>query len=112
MLDGKIVNDMTIEQLCKQAVCHARAGADFVGPSDMMDGRVGALRLALDAEGHTDVGIISYSAKYASAFYGPFRDALDSTRGLATKKPTSRTRRTGGRPLLRLRWTRRKVPTC
>ena len=54
---------MTIEQLCKQAVCHARAGADFVGPSDMMDGRVGALRLALDAEGHTDVGIISYSAK-------------------------------------------------
>jgi len=86
VLDGKIVNDMTIEQLCKQAVCHARAGADFVGPSDMMDGRVGALRLALDAEGHTDVGIISYSAKYASAFYGPFRDALDSHPGFGDKK--------------------------
>merc|ERR1719282_1830165 len=85
-LDGKIVNDMTIEQLCKQAVCHARAGADFVGPSDMMDGRVGAIRLALDAEGHTDVGIISYSAKYASAFYGPFRDALDSHPGFGDKK--------------------------
>ena len=86
VLDGKIVNDMTIEQLCKQAVCHARAGADFVGPSDMMDGRVGALRMALDAEGHTDVGIISYSAKYASAFYGPFRDALDSHPGFGDKK--------------------------
>merc|ERR1711937_296663 len=86
VLDGKIVNDMTIEQLCKQAVCHARAGADFVGPSDMMDGRVGALWMALDAEGHTDVGIISYSAKYASAFYGPFRDALDSHPGFGDKK--------------------------
>jgi porphobilinogen synthase len=86
VLDGKIVNDMTIEQLCKQAVCHARAGADFVGPSDMMDGRVGALRLALDAEGFTDVGIISYCAKYASAFYGPFRDALDSHPGFGDKK--------------------------
>jgi len=86
VLDGKIVNDMTIEQLCKQAVCHANAGADYVGPSDMMDGRVGALRMALDAEGHTDVGIISYSAKYASAFYGPFRDALDSHPGFGDKK--------------------------
>ena len=86
VLDGKIVNDMTIEQLCKQAVCHARAGADFVGPSDMMDGRIGAIRMALDAEGHTDVGIISYSAKYASAFYGPFRDALDSHPGFGDKK--------------------------
>ena len=86
VLDGKIVNDMTIEQLCKQAVCHAEAGADFVGPSDMMDGRVGAIRMALDAEGHTDVGIISYSAKYASAFYGPFRDALDSHPGFGDKK--------------------------
>jgi len=86
VLDGKIVNDQTIEQLCKQAVCHARAGADFVGPSDMMDGRIGALRLALDAEGWTDVGIISYSAKYASAFYGPFRDALDSHPGFGDKK--------------------------
>merc|ERR1719353_986202 len=84
--DGKILNDETIEQLCKQAICQARAGSDVVAPSDMMDGRIGALRLALDAEGHTDVGIISYSAKYASAFYGPFRDALDSHPGFGDKK--------------------------
>ena len=75
---------MTIEQLCKQAVCHAR-GARTVGPSDMMDGS-GRLALSLDAEGHTDVGIISYSAKYASAFYGPFEDALDSHPGFGDKK--------------------------
>jgi len=86
VLDGKIVNDRTINQLCKQAVCHANAGADFVGPSDMMDGRIGAIRMALDAEGHVDVGIISYCAKYASAFYGPFRDALDSHPGFGDKK--------------------------
>jgi len=67
--EGKILNDVTVEQLCKQAVCHARAGADIVAPSDMMDGRVGALRMALDAEGFTDVSILAYSAKYASAFY-------------------------------------------
>merc|ERR1712039_40171 len=71
-------NDETIHQLCKQAVSQAEAGADYVSPSDMMDGRVGAIRDALDAAGFTDVGIMAYSAKYASAFYGPFRDALDS----------------------------------
>lgn len=76
--DGVIMNDETVHQLCKQAVSQAEAGADFVSPSDMMDGRVGAIRDALDAAGFTDVGIMSYSAKYASAFYGPFRDALDS----------------------------------
>lgn len=73
-----ILNDETVEILCLQALCHARAGADIVAPSDMMDGRVGAIREALDAEGFTDVSILSYTAKYASAFYGPFRGALDS----------------------------------
>ncbi len=73
-----ILNDETVEILCLQALCHARAGADIVAPSDMMDGRVGAIREALDAEGFTDVLILSYTAKYASAFYGPFRGALDS----------------------------------
>lgn len=76
--EGKIVNDLTVEILCKQAVCQARAGADIIAPSDMMDGRIGALRKALDANGFTDVLLLSYTAKYASSFYGPFRDALDS----------------------------------
>lgn len=84
--DGKILNDVTINQLCKQVVCQARAGADIVAPSDMMDGRVGAIRDALDAEGFTDVSILSYTAKYASAYYGPFRDALDSHPGFGDKK--------------------------
>jgi len=84
--DGKILNDETIGQLCKQAVCQARAGSDCVAPSDMMDGRVAALRDALDAEGFTNVSILAYTAKYASAFYGPFRDALDSHPGFGDKK--------------------------
>ena len=75
---GKILNDLTVEALCKMSVSHARAGADLVAPSDMMDGRIIEIRKALDAEGFEDVGILSYAAKYASAFYGPFRDALDS----------------------------------
>ncbi|MEX1115203.1 MAG: porphobilinogen synthase [Akkermansiaceae bacterium] len=73
-----ILNDATVEILCQQALCHARAGADIVAPSDMMDGRVAAIREALDGEQFTDVSILSYTAKYASAFYGPFRGALDS----------------------------------
>lgn len=73
-----ILNDETVEVLCRQALCHARAGADIVAPSDMMDGRVAAIREALDDGGFTTVGIMSYTAKYASAFYGPFRGALDS----------------------------------
>jgi porphobilinogen synthase len=73
-----ILNDATVEILCQQALCHARAGADIVAPSDMMDGRVAAIREALDGEEFTDVSILSYTAKYASAFYGPFRGALDS----------------------------------
>eukprot|EP00270_Netrium_digitus_P012804 TRINITY_DN41_c0_g1_i4.p1 TRINITY_DN41_c0_g1~~TRINITY_DN41_c0_g1_i4.p1 ORF type:complete len:445 (-),score=112.94 TRINITY_DN41_c0_g1_i4:262-1557(-) len=84
--DGVILNDETVHQLCKQAVAQARAGADVVSPSDMMDGRVGAIREALDVEGFTDVSIMSYTAKYASAFYGPFREALDSNPRFGDKK--------------------------
>ena len=73
-----ILNDETVTVLCQQALCHARAGADIVAPSDMMDGRVAAIREALDGEEFTNVSILSYTAKYASAFYGPFRGALDS----------------------------------
>jgi porphobilinogen synthase len=76
--DGRILNDETVELLCAQALAQARAGTDVVAPSDMMDGRVGAIRDALDGEDFTDVSILAYTAKYASAFYGPFREALDS----------------------------------
>ncbi len=75
---GRIINDATVDALTKMSVSHAEAGADFVAPSDMMDGRVLAIREALEESGFHDVGIMSYSAKYASAFYGPFREALDS----------------------------------
>lgn len=86
--DGEleILNDETVEVLCKQAVSHAVAGADVVSPSDMMDGRVEALRCALDAAGFPDVSILSYTAKYASAYYGPFRGALDSAPKAGDKK--------------------------
>ena len=84
--DGKIVNDLTVDILCQQALSHARAGADIVAPSDMMDSRVAAIRSALDFHGFTDVSILAYTAKYASAFYGPFRDALDSHPGFGDKK--------------------------
>ncbi|MCU0345736.1 MAG: porphobilinogen synthase [Saprospiraceae bacterium] len=84
--DGKIVNDETVEALCRMSLAHAEAGADFVAPSDMMDGRVGAIRQALDRQGFTDTGILAYSAKYASCFYGPFRDALDSAPGFGDKR--------------------------
>jgi porphobilinogen synthase len=76
--DGEIQNDPTLELLARMAVSHARAGADVLAPSDMMDGRVGAIRRALDAEGFSGLPILSYAAKYASAFYGPFREAADS----------------------------------
>lgn len=84
--DGRIINDATVDVLAKMSVSHAQAGADFVAPSDMMDGRVIAIREALEANGFTDTGIMSYSAKYASCFYGPFRDALDSAPGFGDKK--------------------------
>lgn len=84
--NGEILNDITVNQLCKQAVSQARAGADIVAPSDMQDGRVKAIRDALDSEGFTNISILSYTAKYASAYYGPFRDALDSHPGFGDKK--------------------------
>ena len=77
--DGEVDNDITVELLAKTAISHAEAGADAVAPSDMMDGRVGTIRHQLDEEGHPGTAIVSYSAKYASAFYGPFREAADST---------------------------------
>lgn len=77
-----IINDATVEVLCKQALCHAQAGVDIVAPSDMMDGRVGALRRTLEANGHIHTRIMAYSAKYASSFYGPFRDAVGSAGNL------------------------------
>src|SRR5690606_32638971 len=76
--DGRVDNDASLERLAAMALSHARAGADVVAPSDMMDGRVGALRRALDGDGFQHVAILSYAAKYASAFYGPFREAADS----------------------------------
>ena len=83
---GRIDNDATLDILAEMAVAQARAGADLVAPSDMMDGRVGRIRAALDAAGFTDTGILSYAAKYCSAFYGPFRDALDSAPRHGDKK--------------------------
>lgn len=82
----EIVNDKTVEVLAKMSVSHAKAGADFVAPSDMMDGRIGAIRKALEDAGFHNTGIMSYAAKYASCFYGPFRDALDSAPGFGDKK--------------------------
>ena len=85
--EGVVLNDETVSILCQQAVAQARAGADLIGPSDMMDGRVGAIRETLDEEGFEHVGIISYTAKYASAYYGPFREALDSAPRANAGKP-------------------------
>jgi len=84
--DGEIVNDETVEALVKMSISHAKAGADFVAPSDMMDGRIGAIRKGLEESNFTKTGIMAYSAKYASCFYGPFRDALDSAPGFGDKK--------------------------
>lgn len=88
VVDGEIVNDLTVEALVKMAVAQAEAGADIIGPSDMMDGRIGAIRQALEAANHTNVTIMSYSAKYASAFYGPFRDAVGASGALKGDKKT------------------------
>ncbi len=88
VVDGRIVNDATVEALVKQALAQAEAGADILGPSDMMDGRVGAMRGALESAGHWDVAIMSYAAKYASAFYGPFRDAVGASAALKGDKKT------------------------
>ena len=86
VISGQIVNDLTVKVLCKMALSHAEAGADWIAPSDMMDGRVGAIRSALDEEGMQHVGILAYSAKYASCFYGPFRGALNSAPNNGDKK--------------------------
>lgn len=82
--DGYVVNDETVDVLCQQAVNQAAAGASMIAPSDMMDGRIGVIRDALDAKGYQDIAIMSYAAKYASAFYGPFRDAVGSAKNLAS----------------------------
>lgn len=79
---GYVLNDITVDVLIKQALCHAKAGADVVAPSDMMDGRIGAIREALEAEGYVNTSILAYSAKYASHYYGPFRDAVGSAGNL------------------------------
>jgi porphobilinogen synthase len=84
--EGVVLNDPTLELLAKEAVSHAKAGADIVAPSDMMDGRVGAIRRALDSEGFTETPILSYAAKYASSFYGPFREAAESTPQFGDRK--------------------------
>jgi len=84
--NNEIVNDTTVEVLAQMSVSHAQAGADFVAPSDMMDGRIAAIRQALEQTGYIKTGIMAYSAKYASCFYGPFRDALDSAPGFGDKK--------------------------
>ncbi len=86
VINGEIVNDITVDILAKMSVSHAEAGADFVAPSDMMDGRIAAIRQALEENNFTKMGIMAYSAKYASCFYGPFRDALDSAPGFGDKK--------------------------
>ena len=91
---GVVLNDETVDVLCQQALAQARAGADLIGPSDMMDGRVEAIRTTLDDHGFTDVGIISYTAKYSSAYYGPFRDALDSAPRASGDKPVPTTKDT------------------
>ena len=83
LADGEILNDETVELLCEQALVQARAGCDVIAPSDMMDGRVGAIRRALDGAGHRQVLIMAYAAKYASSFYGPFREAIGSAGALA-----------------------------
>ena len=86
--DGEIVNDETVEALIKQALSQAEAGVDIIGPSDMMDGRIGAIRKALEETGHSNVTLLSYAAKYASAFYGPFRDAVCAAGALKGDKKT------------------------
>ncbi|MEL6643534.1 MAG: porphobilinogen synthase [Pseudomonadota bacterium] len=88
VVNGEILNDETVEALVKMALAQAEAGADILGPSDMMDGRIGAMRQALEAAGHTNVAILSYAAKYASAFYGPFRDAVGASGALTGDKKT------------------------
>jgi porphobilinogen synthase len=110
--DGCVLNDETVELLTDQALVQAHAGADIIAPSDMMDGRIGAIRSALERAGHCNVQIMAYAAKYASAFYGPFRDAVGS-RGLlkGDKKTYQMDPRNGTEALREWRWTLPRVPT-
>ena len=100
--DGVVLNDQTLVALVKQAVVQAESGADIIGPSDMMDGRIGAIRRALEAGGHVNVAIMSYAAKYASAFYGPFRDAVGASGALKGDKKTYQMNPANGDEALRL----------
>ncbi len=100
--DGIILNDETVEALVRQALAQAEAGADILGPSDMMDGRIGAIRRALEEAGHPEVAILSYTAKYASAFYGPFRDAVGASGALKGDKTTYQMDPANGDEALRL----------
>ena len=100
--DGVVLNDETIECLVKMALAQAESGADILGPSDMMDGRIGAMRQALEAAGHKDVAIMSYAVKYASAFYGPFRDAVGASGALKGDKKTYQMNPANGDEALRL----------
>ncbi len=109
---GDVDNDATLPILAAEALAHARAGADVIAPSDMMDGRVAAMRTALDAEGLTGTTILSYAVKFASAFYGPFREAADRRRRSATAAATRWTRRTRARRCARSGSTSRRARTC
>ena len=100
--DGVVLNDESVAALVKQALVQAESGADIIGPSDMMDGRIGAIRRALEAGGHTNVAIMSYAAKYASAFYGPFRDAVGASSALKGDKKTYQMNPANGDEALRL----------
>ena len=102
--NGKILNDETLVILGRMALAQAEAGVDILGPSDMMDGRVGFIRNLLDENGFTDTSIMSYTAKYASAFYGPFRDALDSAPKFGDKKTYQMNPANSREALVRLRW--------
>ncbi len=111
---GYVLNDETVEVLVKQALSHAEAGADIVAPSDMMDGRIGAIREALEAGGYIHTRILAYSAKYASSFYGPFRDAVGSAAnlGAATSTATRWIRPIRTKHCEKSNWTSVRVPTC
>ena len=109
--DGKVDNDATLELLAKMALSHAQAGADIVAPSDMMDGRVRAIRQVLEHNGFDHVAIMSYAAKFASSFYGPFRDAAESAPAFGDRRATRWTPPTPARPCERSSWTSRRAPT-
>lgn len=108
---NEILNDESVDALAEMALMHAKAGADFVAPSDMMDGRIAAMRGKLEENGYKNTGIMAYSAKYASAFYGPFRDALDSAPALVIKKRIKWIRPTLQKLLKKLWMMQPKVPT-